>query len=248
MSLFVFILGLAIGSFLNVLIERLPKGESILGRSRCQNCKTKLNWQDLLPVFSFLLLRGRCRHCQSRISISYPVVEIVTAVLFLVFFKMSAGIFLFFFVSLLIVLAFADIKYFILPDKIILSGAVGLAVFLLLGRSTGVCHLNGCNFQSIVLGAAFFGGLFLALYFISSGKWIGLGDVKLGFLLGAIAGFYWVLNIFYISILLGTAASIFILAFGGSLKTSLPFGAFLSLSALITLLARIDFVGIILRF
>lgn len=258
MFLFVFILGLAIGSFLNVLIERLPKEESILGRSKCPKCDSKLNWQDLLPVFSFFILKGRCRNCGHKISIYYPIVEVATALLFLVILKMSLGWFMFFLIPILIVLFFSDIKYFILPDKIILSGAIGFLIFLIInnldistryfGGAAGVCALSNCSFQSILLGSAFLGGLFLLMHLISSGKWVGFGDVKLGFFLGAFSGFYWALNIFYLAITLGVLASVIVLFKGGNMKTSLPFGAFLTLAAAIAILFRTDFVGIILRF
>jgi len=247
----IFVFGLAGGSFLNVLIERLPKGHNIRGRSKCQNCKTQLNWQDLLPVFSFLLLKGRCRYCGSKISLSYPIVELTMAFLFLAVFKLSLGIFSFFIVSILLALAFSDIKYFILPNKLLFSEALIFILFLLFNsfvKGTGVCVLNNCSFLSILSGSAFLGGLFLILFLLSSGRWIGLGDAKLGFFLGAFSGFYWSLNVFYLSILLGTLASVFILFSGGNLKTRLPLGAFLSLATIVVLLSKLDFVGIILRF
>ena len=250
-SIIIFVFGLTIGSFLNVLIQRLPKSQSILGRSKCPNCKTKLNWQDLLPVFSFLFLAGKCRHCSEKINISYPLVELLTAFLFLAVFNGGLGYFVFFIVSILLVLAFADIKFFILPDKIIFSGFFATLLFLVINifyKGTGVCALSNCNLKAVLFGAGFLGGLFLFLYLVSSGRWIGFGDVKLGFFLGFFSGFYWSLNIFYLAVIAGAAVSVFSLTFGANLKTKLPLGAFLSLSAIAVILAKLDFIGIILRF
>ena len=81
-TLFVFVIGIAIGSFLNVLIDRLPKGEAITGRSHCDYCRKKILWYDLIPVFSFLILHGKTRCCNKKLSIQYPIVEMVTGVSF----------------------------------------------------------------------------------------------------------------------------------------------------------------------
>src|SRR3989344_3846242 len=88
-GIFIFVIGICIGSFLNVVILRLEKSENLGGRSYCPNCKHSLAWFDLIPVFSFLFLWGKCRYCHEKISIQYPTVEIITAVLFLLIFNLK---------------------------------------------------------------------------------------------------------------------------------------------------------------
>jgi len=135
MLFFVFLFGLVVGSFLNALIYRLENGDSVLrGRSYCPHCKHTLTWYDLIPLASFAILGGRCRYCKQRISLQYPLVELATAILFLVIFKEFSSFFIFqtlylwTVASLLIVLFVYDLRHYILPDKILLP-AIGI-VFL----------------------------------------------------------------------------------------------------------------------
>lgn len=163
----IFIFGASVGSFLNVLIDRLPKGEKITGRSRCDYCRRQLAWYDLIPIISFFLLKGRCRYCGKKISLQYPLVEILTGILYVLvfifqFFPLSGiplrgtvfnefSVFSFQFfkligfwgiISCLIVIFFSDLKYHLISDWILLS----LFVFSVILNT--VKYLSTCLSQS----------------------------------------------------------------------------------------------------
>ncbi len=141
---FVFMFGLCIGSFLNVVIYRLPKGLSIWkGRSFCPKCKKKLLWWELVPLFSFIFLKGKCSKCKVKISLQYPMVELITGVLFLLsFFRLTYGsglathnllliIYTWIIISILIAIFFIDLKHYIIPDNLITIGGVTSFFYLL---------------------------------------------------------------------------------------------------------------------
>src|SRR3990167_2998470 len=115
-NVIIFILGASIGSFLNVLIDRLPQGKSILGRSQCDFCQKKLKWFDLIPIFSFIFLTGRCRYCHKKLSWQYPVVEALTGLAFVFSDFAVWGI-----IACLIVIFFSDLKYHLISDYILLT-------------------------------------------------------------------------------------------------------------------------------
>jgi len=243
MNLFVFLFGLIIGSFLNCVIYRLEHKQSFLrGRSFCPHCKHTLSWQDLIPVFSFLFLKGKCRYCKKRISWQYPLVEIATALLFLLIFNFKFLIlnqfsifnfetityFLYLLIigSLLIIVFVFDLKHFIIPDKVIFP-AIGLALVynfyqLLTTHYPLSTVLN--NLYAAIGASAFF--LFIVL--VSRGKWMGIGDIKLAFLMGVLLGFPYILVALFFSFLIGAIIGIgLILAKRKTMKSEVPFGPFL---------------------
>ena len=127
---FIFLFGLTIGSFLNCVIYRLEKSESFLkGRSYCPNCKHILGWQDLIPVFSFLILKGKCRYCQQKISWQYPLVELFTGLIFLFVFYILHSTFYILISCFLIVIFVYDLKYSLIPDKIIYPAIILSLIF-----------------------------------------------------------------------------------------------------------------------
>ncbi|MBU1136824.1 prepilin peptidase, partial [Patescibacteria group bacterium] len=142
---FIFLFGLSVGSFLNVVIFRLEKDKLILsGRSKCPKCKTVLKWHDLIPVLSFIFTWGRCRYCQKKISWQYPMVEIFTGIIFLLIFKQfslpagEAGIlnfqtlelfYYFIIVSFLIIIFVYDLRHYLIPDKIVFPAIVIAVIF-----------------------------------------------------------------------------------------------------------------------
>jgi leader peptidase (prepilin peptidase)/N-methyltransferase len=179
-----FLYGIVIGSFLNVLIFRIPKKENIVQSSHCMNCGRKLGWRDMVPVFSYIILRGRCRQCGARISIQYPLIEALNGVLYVVVFM--AGGFTFSSVlyclmtSALIVIAVIDERTYQIP--------VSQNLFLgLLGIIMTVYDFR--HILSHIIGAVIVSLFLYGLYYFSSGKAIGGGDIKLmayaGLLLGA---------------------------------------------------------------
>ncbi|MDP2696003.1 MAG: prepilin peptidase, partial [bacterium] len=127
--------GLIYGSFLNVLLWRLPEGNGIGGRSHCRACHHQLTWYDLIPVLSFIILRGRCRYCHASIHIRYPVVETSTAIVLVLFFALRQpplgleSIITVFALLVLVSLLFFDLFYLILPDVILLPTIVVFAVY-----------------------------------------------------------------------------------------------------------------------
>ncbi len=233
MASFTFFLGLGMGSFLNVVIARLPKGENFVkGRSKCPACGHILAWSDLFPLASFIFLKRKCRYCLKKISGRYFLVELLTGLIFLAFFwitqssgQFSLGPFLFWLavILLLIALAFIDFDYFIIPDKI-------LIVLLLLGF---LYQLFGQSILANFMTAVITGMIFFMIFVATKGEKMGLGDVKLIALLGFIFGFPGILLIFYLAAAGALVWSvILILWFGGKLHTKIPFGSLLSGSAI----------------
>jgi len=244
---YVILFGLAIGSFLNVVIYRLHENKSIVhGRSFCPCCQHTLSFFDLIPVFSFIFLRGKCRYCQKKISWQYPAVELATAILFalayLNYFHLSGFprsynlLYLsvgqlfadLFFLSVLLVVFVYDLKHYLILDMVVLpAAALALATNLLLGMA----------WQSLLLGAAVASGFFLLQYAISRGKWIGFGDVKLGLLLGFLLGWPQILVCLFLAYILGGLVGLGLIFSGRKgIKSELPFGTFLSVAAVVTML------------
>lgn len=254
------VLGLCFGSFVNALVWRLheqakskkrtaknTKELSIIhGRSMCVHCGHELAPEDLLPVISWLSLGGKCRYCKKPISWQYPLVEVFTAVLFVlsyVYWPMSfnsQGLTLFIFWLVFLVgfmaLVVYDLRWFILPDKIVypLAGLALLQVALLIvvfGGGKG-------SLLGAVYGILIGGGIFYVLFQVSGGKWIGGGDVKLGALLGLIVGGPAAsLLLLFTASVLGTIVAVPLMLAGKANRSSrLPFGPFLIAAAIIVYL------------
>lgn len=247
----VFIFGLVIGSFLNALTWRLYAGESVWrGRSRCPKCKHVLGPLDLIPIFSFIFLKGKCRYCGKKISWQYPLVELATAVLFtvaylLIFnfqFPISNEFLIFnflnllrmwFVISVMIVIFVYDLKYSLILDKIIYPAAAVafLASPLIYG---GVVSWQ--NVAVTLAAAAAGGGFFLCQYLFSRGKWIGGGDIKMGFLMGLTLGMGGLLVALFFSYVIGAIVGLgLIAAHRKTMKSQIPFGTFLAVGTLIAM-------------
>lgn len=232
-DLIIFIFGICIGSFLNVVIYRLPHQESIAaGHSHCTSCGHTLAWYDLFPLFSYLFLRGRCRYCQAKISFRYPAVEFLTGALFvLVFMKygLTLALLKYLFLSaLLIAVAFIDIDTYIIPNSLVLTGLVGGVLLSLLTRD--VTPL------AAILGLAITGGFLLLVVMISNGG-MGGGDMKLAAVTGLFLG--WPLGPLglFLGICTGGIYSIFLLISGKKgRKDPIPFGPFIVLGTVISML------------
>ncbi|HXG56135.1 MAG TPA: prepilin peptidase [Vicinamibacterales bacterium] len=227
------LLGLAIGSFLNVVIHRLPREESLVSPgSRCPDCGYALRWFDNVPVLSYALLGGRCRGCRAAISIRYPLVELITAAVFLwhyVVFGWTPLLAVRLLLAASLVTLFAiDLEHHLLPDAVTLPGIVaGLlaSVFLPPGL------------VAALLGALLGGGILWLIgeaYFRYSGEeGMGGGDVKMLAMVGAFLGWKLVLLTLVLSSVAGSLLGLgLILARRGGMKQALPFGTFLALGAL----------------
>jgi len=244
-ELSIFIFGLAIGSFLNCVIYRLEVGEGFLkGRSYCPHCKHKLIWQDLIPVFSFLILKGKCRYCHQKISLQYPLVELVTGTLFLSTFQLTINnqqltissvldtCFLFLAFCFLIIIFVYDLKYYIIPDKVIYPAIIVAFFYNIYQLTINNQQLTISNFLS-ALGAALF---FLAIVLISGGKWMGFGDVKLAFFMGLFLSFPNILVALFLAFSIGAIIGLGLVISGKkSLKSEVPFGPFLVTGTFIAL-------------
>jgi len=238
--IWVFLFGLATGSFLNSIIYRLKTGESFLfKRSYCPYCKHKLNWQDLIPIFSFITLKGKCRYCKKLISLQYSLVELVTAILFVLIFKLTISnqqltsfsilntCFLFLVSCFLIVIFVYDLKHYIIPDKIIYP-AIGITFLYNIFYSYFILNTLYSAF-----GAAIF---FLAIVLISKGRWMGVGDVKLVLFMGLFLGFPSILVALFFAFFLGAIIGIGLILTGKkTLKSEVPFGPFLVTGTFIAL-------------
>lgn len=218
-------LGLIVGSFLNVVIARLPERRSLwTPRSACPTCGAALAWHDNIPVLSFVLLRGRCRACAGRISARYPVVEAVTAALFLgaaarfgvgLEFAIAATL-----LAALVAVTVIDLDHQIIPDVITLPGIVaGFLANVATGR---------LSWADSLLGIAVGGGVFFAII-LASGGGMGGGDMKLGAMLGAFLGWKLTAVALFVAVLAGGLVAVGVLLSGRKgRKDPIPFGPFLA--------------------
>ncbi|MFC1663735.1 prepilin peptidase [Patescibacteria group bacterium] len=230
--LIIFLFGLGIGSFLNSIVFRLQVDESfLLKRSFCPNCKHKLSWKDLIPLLSFLILKGKCRYCQNKISLQYPLVELVTGILFvLIFYYCQSFLFAIYCLVItcfLIIIFVYDLKHYIIPDKIIYP-AILISVIWYLVASVFLnlytkYDIFGASFAALL--AAIF---FLVIVLISRGKWMGVGDIKLALLLGLFLGWPNILVALFLAFFVGAIIGIGLVISGKkTFKSEVPFGPFL---------------------
>lgn len=243
------LLGLCFGSFVNAFVWRLhvqPKAKSLKlkakdlsilhGRSMCVHCHHTLAWYDLLPVVSWISLGGKCRYCKKSISFQYPLVELATAFIFVLSyirwphgFETSGLIqFVFWLIAMtgFMALVVYDLRWMLLPNSIVFPLLV-LIIFQVLLVSVVKSDLSVLT--GAIGGLLSIGGLFFVLFQVSSGKWIGGGDVKLGFVLGLMAGgLLEGLLVIFIASLLGTVAALPVLGIKkDNLKKRIAFGPFL---------------------
>lgn len=240
-AIIVFLLGLAVGSFVNALVYRTEQSISIWrGRSMCPECQAELVWHDLIPLASFIARQGKCRYCGKPISIQYPLVELSAGIVFLVvyyfYFESFSPIVFFkilylFAVSATLVAIFVyDYKHSLIPDIYTYFGLTlaFLASFTL--ASISGCALAGkfCSVWSSIIGALAAGGFFFILVVGSGERWMGWGDVKLGAFLGAVLGWPNVLVALFAAFCAGAIIGIALMLTGQKkIKSQIPFGPFL---------------------
>jgi leader peptidase (prepilin peptidase)/N-methyltransferase len=227
------VLGLVIGSFLNVVVARLPEGRSLWRpRSACPGCGAGIAWHDNIPIVSFVVLRGRCRACGVAIPWRYPVIEATTAVLFvlayLVYGTSSALIPALLLLAGLVAITFIDLERQIIPDRLTIPGIV---TGIVANVATGAVPWLDC-----VIGAALAGSLFLVII-LASGGGMGGGDMKLAAMLGAFLGWPLTLVALFVAVIAGGAAAVVILGSGRlGRKDPIPFGPFLAFGGAAALL------------
>jgi len=252
---FVFIFGLIIGSFLNVVGLRWNSGRSLSGRSGCPQCGKKLSWYELIPVISFLLQRGRCRGCKSQISIQYPLVEILTGLVFATIYNTQYTIYkefnsLFIVSSLLLLIIFSlyiailiyDFRHKIIPDKLVYSAILLSLVYAFINF-----QLSTFNFIDLLAGPAIF--LFFAgVWFFSRGKAMGFGDAKLGLSIGLLLGTRVGLSAVILAFWIGAGVGLIYMIFGRkklTMKSEIPFAPFLVLGAWLALIYDLNLLHIV---
>ncbi|MFA4936786.1 MAG: prepilin peptidase [Patescibacteria group bacterium] len=257
LELIFFIFGLIIGSFANVVIFRLIKEKSILGRSVCQYCLRQLAWYENIPLVSFIVLRGKCLTCRKKISWQYPAVELASGILWMVGYLVIAkpeavaiseiassrlisglamtpvewtSVIIFgIFSTILLILFVFDLRWYILPDIITIPGIfIALLINLIVGK----------DWLQLVISAAVGAVWFLLQYVLSRGKWVGSGDIRLGALLGAMLGSWQGLLVtFLLAYIVGSLVAIVLVALKKKQwQSQLPFGTFLAVAGVITLL------------
>lgn len=260
-SLVWFLFGTIFGSFLNVLVLRYHSGRSILGRSHCASCNKALTYKELVPVFSFILLKGHCSSCGSRVSYQYPIVEIISGVMFVLVASLAlpvfSTIFLIIIFWLLLFISVYDLNHTIVPNE-----AVYLVAILSIIFSSGLSNnpLVGQIMAGLILAAPFY-----ILWKLSSGKWMGLGDAKVALAIGFLLGLQNGLSAIIISFWVGAVVSILVLFFNwqrklrlmrnSKLKLSLrartigvevPFAPFMAISTFIVFFFEVDVFNLIL--
>ncbi len=217
LSILLFVFGLIIGSFLAALTYRFPKGISIAkGRSFCPSCDATISWFDNVPLLSYAVLLGKCRNCKKKISPRYPAIEFLTGVIFVL---VGANPFLLLISVILISILVIDFEHMIIPDKFVFAGLLIVILYLLGSPSSFYLNL----FTGVVSAL-----LFLSIYFITLGRGMGLGDVKLAFLIGSILGprtiLVWLFSAFTTG---GIVAAYLLISGKAKLKARIAFGPFL---------------------
>ncbi len=244
LNLFVFFLGLCVGSFINVIVDRFDPEEDkgfkklTSGRSHCDHCKRTLEVGELVPILSFLIQKGRSRCCSTKLGFHYPLVELMMGGLFLLVWYRAMVLYTFLstpflivvcfwslFVALLVALALIDLRTYLLPDKLMMPGII-LAFVYVFSRQA---------MANSFFGITLFGGLLYLIYLISRGRVMGFGDVKLGVFGGLILGFPLSGLAFFLSFIFGAIVGIVLLLMGKrGIKDMIPFGPFLVLGILVS--------------
>jgi len=244
-----FILGLIIGSFLNVLVCRLKESETLLGRSFCRSCKTQIRFYDNIPLLSFLLLGGKCRDCHAPISYRYPLLELVTALLFVlvgkIFFVPDDTVaflqtgWLLMIVSLFLAIAVYDMMYMEIPVSLLIASFLVTLTYFALSLALGLSSLSWGE-RSVVTDGLL-GGLAIALFFFalvyaSKETWMGWGDVWLGGVAGMVVGLPAIFFFLTLSFGLGALIGVMLmLRQKKSLKSQIPFAPYLVLGTFLVL-------------
>lgn len=240
-ELIVFLFGLLFGSFANVLILRIPDGESIVTpRSHCPQCDTPLRWYELVPVFSFIFLRAKCSTCHKKISWRYPLVELINGILFVLVYRQFGFTFSFFeyclFVYCLLVVSVIDLDHYILPDVFTLSGIViGLAGAAFSPDRTVLDSIFG-----LFLGGGILWALAALYTLIRKEEGLGGGDIKLMAWIGAVLGWQPVPIILLAASIFGSCVGLLVARKSNQgMKTMIPFGPFLALGAVLQLIVNL---------
>lgn len=234
-EVYVFIVGLMVGSFLNVCIYRIPKGESIVyPPSHCNNCGSRIKWHDLVPIFSYFILGRKCRYCGAKISVRYMIIELGTAVLFLVVYLQYGINFIFFkyilFITFLIVIGIIDFDTTDIYFKTTLSGIFMGTSLIIVGYFIGEHSMNGMI--TYLYGAAFgWGGIALIILLTHGMGW---GDAEICLMCGLFLGFKNTVLMMFLAFMIGGIVGVILIVFNKkSKKDYIPFGPSIALAAIL---------------
>lgn len=230
----VFIIGLILGSFYNVCIFRIPRSESIVfPPSHCLNCIGVIKKYDLIPVVSYILLKGKCRSCGTKISIQYPIVELITGILFLILY-LNFGftirfVFYIFLISILMITSLIDLNTEYIYETISIIGGIGGVLFI------AYSYFSQGEVLTYILGSLLAGGIISIFAFLGAMGW---GDVEIAFVCGLYLGLYNSIVMIFLSIIIGgVVGSILLITKKKKLNTkaTMPFGPCIALGAFISL-------------
>ena len=250
MLIIFFLFGLIIGSFLNAVVYRLQMAQTLLGRSYCPKCKKQIDWYDNIPLISFILLKFQCRKCKKKISWQYPLVEFFTGIIFALvgwkFFNLGdtqsylSTLYYLGIVSFLITIFVYDWLYMEIPSIALWLGGIWAVVFSIyfdLNIAEKITSVFQVSLFSGMVAAAVAFAFFFSLVYFSKEKWMGMGDALLVIFLGLFLGWPQILLGLFLAFNLGALYSIFLLLFKKkSIKSQIPFGPFLVIGSIITML------------
>jgi leader peptidase (prepilin peptidase)/N-methyltransferase len=248
------VLGLLIGSFINVLICRIPEGKSIIAPpSSCMKCGTQLKPLDLIPVFSYLFLGGKCRYCKTSISPRYPLVELATACTFLglyIVYGLSVQFAAFAFLTILLTaIFFIDIDHRIIPDELVIAGLIGGLPVFVYNLFNPLPAYGDSKWWTPLVGIVTGSGILLLIAFVAmiiykSDDAMGMGDVKLFAPIGFFLGWKLCLAALFVSILLAGTISLLLMIIGKKgRKDTIPYGPFIVSGTYIIMLFGWDLVN-----
>ena len=243
----IFIFGLIIGSFLNVCIYRIPRGESIVSPpSHCPNCGTRLKPFDLMPILSYLFYFGKCRYCDQKISLRYLLVELLTAIVsvtLLIKYGMTVDFAAFLFLSyILIAVFFIDLEHQIIPNELVLAGLIGGVILFVYNLYLPFQIYGDHRWWNPLLGLVSGSGFLVVVSLIGSaiykkGEVLGMGDVKLFAPIGLFLGWRMTLLALYISVILGGVSSLMLIFLGkANRKSMIPFGPFIVIGVFVAVM------------
>ena len=229
MQFIIFMFGLIFGSFYNVLIYRLPNDQSIINPpSTCGHCQHQLKALDLIPVLSYVMLKGRCRYCNHKVSIQYPLIELATALIFLIIYNLY-GLNIYFFkaivlASIVLVMSMIDLKHYIIPDE--------LSVFTIVSGIIFFFIIGDMSFKSLILAFLIGGGFLFIIALIGP---MGGGDIKIMAGFALFLGLERTILALMMSFILGGVIGVLLILFKiKGRKDHIPFGPFLGLGTLIS--------------
>jgi len=251
---FAAVYGLAVGSFLNVCICRIPKGKSVVSPpSQCMECGTRLKTADLIPVFSYIFRKGRCKYCGSRISPRYPLVELITAAVFILLFarfdlslELLAAVYL---MSILIAVFFIDIDHREIPNELVLTGLAGGVLLLVYNLFQPVSLYGGRDWWIPLVGMFTGSGILFAVFLLGvviykSDDAMGMGDVKIFAPIGLFLGWKLTLVALFVAVFTAGFASLLLIIFRiKDRKGTIPFGPFIVAGVFIALMWGWELIG-----